>query len=96
MFAEMPMPDDVPGFSDVRVAEDGHLWVRAWQPSWETHATTDWRVFDGDGRLVARIPLPATLQPTQIGSDFVLGIWRDPQEVEHVRLYALERGDQRR
>ncbi len=25
----------------------------------------------------------------QVGSDFVLGVWRDELDVEHVRLYEL-------
>jgi hypothetical protein len=28
----------------------------------------------------------------QVGSDFVLGIWRDDLDVEHFRIYPLERG----
>jgi hypothetical protein len=29
---------------------------------------------------------------TQIGDDFVLGVWEDEYEVQHVRLYPLEKG----
>jgi hypothetical protein len=33
--------------------------------------------------------MPAPGRVTQIGSDYVLGIWTDDLDVEQVRLYAL-------
>jgi hypothetical protein len=35
--------------------------------------------------------LPARLQVSDIGSDYVLGIWRNEDDVQFIRRYRLER-----
>jgi hypothetical protein len=35
--------------------------------------------------------MPAGLRVDDIGADYVLGVWRDDFDVEHVRLHALRR-----
>jgi hypothetical protein len=39
-----------------------------------------------------RNELPSGLNPRQIGTDFLLGVWKNALDVEHVRLYSLTRG----
>jgi hypothetical protein len=41
--------------------------------------------------MQATVELPVGLDPTHIGNDFVLGTWKDDVDVEHVRLYGLDR-----
>ncbi|MEZ4586509.1 MAG: hypothetical protein R2909_08940 [Gemmatimonadales bacterium] len=48
-------------------------------------------VFDAGGVLVARIEIPARFQVFQVGASELLGVWRDPDGVEHVRAYPLSR-----
>jgi len=33
--------------------------------------------------------LPPRFQPLDIGPDYILGLWRDADDVEQVRLYGL-------
>jgi hypothetical protein len=33
--------------------------------------------------------MPTGLRVTEIGPDYVLGLWRDADDVEHVRMYEL-------
>ncbi len=33
--------------------------------------------------------MPPRFSPLDIGPDFVLGLWRDADDVEHVRMYDL-------
>ncbi len=33
--------------------------------------------------------LPPRFQPLDIGPDYILGLWRDADDVEHVRMYQL-------
>jgi hypothetical protein len=40
-------------------------------------------------RSLGRVDLPSGLDPTHIGSDFVVGTWRDDVDIEHVRVYDL-------
>jgi hypothetical protein len=48
-------------------------------------------VFDPDGRMLGQVVLPSGLDVKQIGDDFVLAVWRDEYEVEHVRMYELRK-----
>lgn len=91
MFETMPMPATVPALSRVRVDAAGRIWVRDWTAPWAEPANVRWRIFAADGALVATADLPAAFVPTDIGEAYVLGTWRDALDVEHVRLYGLER-----
>ncbi len=66
---------------------DGYLWVRAYDVP--GHEANNWSVFDAEGTLRGAVELPPRFQPLDIGSDYVLGVWRDADDVEHVRMYAL-------
>ncbi|HEX2166899.1 MAG TPA: hypothetical protein VHG09_06625, partial [Longimicrobiales bacterium] len=90
MFADMPMPETMPEFAKLRVDRDGNMWVQRYRTEWD-EGMSEWLIFDDDGRLTARAELPPTLTPTDIGSDYVLGIERDELELEYVRLYPLRR-----
>ena len=51
-----------------------------------------WRVFGQDGAHVAHVDLPTYLDVYEIGSDYVLGRYLDPDEsIPQVRLYRLTR-----
>jgi hypothetical protein len=39
--------------------------------------------------LLGEVDVPADLKVYEIGSDYVLGRWTDPTNVEYVRKYAL-------
>ena len=51
--------------------------------------STTWDVFDPTGRWLGPVRMPTGLRITDIGSDYVLGVWRDADDVEHVRMYEL-------
>jgi hypothetical protein len=87
---EMNLTGQMPAFSILRGDEDGNLWVQDYRTPWDEGPST-WRIFDPEGVLIATAMLPARFAPSQIGSDYVLGTWRDELDVEHVQLYALQR-----
>ena len=63
------------------------FWVREYtRPS---DPSSHWSVFDSDGYWLGTIQLPDGFAPFDIGPDYVLGVWRDEDEVEHVQLYDL-------
>jgi len=80
-------PETFPFIEELREDGDGNLWVR------EVGAPGDERaryaVFDGDGAFLGRLTLPARFRPTHIAADEILGIWRDADDVQHVRGYPL-------
>jgi hypothetical protein len=71
-------------------ANDGYLWVKAFDPP-PYDGDAKWLVISPEGELVARVTTPRLLQITEIGPDFVLGHEPDALEVEHVRVYDLDR-----
>ncbi len=63
------------------------MWVREYDlPGNEAN---NWWVFDAEGTLQGTLGLPPRFQPLDIGPDYILGLWRDADDVEHVRLYGL-------
>lgn len=87
---DVPFPEEMPTFDKLFVDRTGHLWVKKYQPSWENSQT--WYTFTSDGRWLGEVGVPPALAITDIGADYVLGIWRDEMDVEYVRMYSLDRG----
>ena len=50
-----------------------------------------WDVFDPDSRWITTLTLPLSLEMSDIGEDYILGVWKDDLDVEYVRMYALDR-----
>ncbi|HEX9728274.1 MAG TPA: 6-bladed beta-propeller [Gemmatimonadales bacterium] len=88
-FRTIPRPETMPAYGRVLLDDSLHLWVGDYPL--QTDSLWFWRVFDPSGTYLGRVVMPVGLEPHQIGHDFVLGRWFDPDGVEHVRLYHLER-----
>ncbi|MDZ4673599.1 MAG: hypothetical protein SGI84_04030 [Gemmatimonadota bacterium] len=83
-------PTTLPFIANILLDDAGNLWVQEQdQPG---DRTPRFAVFDATGRLQGWVDMPERFQPTQIRSGKVIGIWRDQDDVEHVRVYALNRG----
>lgn len=76
-----------PTISAVLLDAGDNLWVKEFPTDTETPAT--WFVFDAAGHLLGTVSMPDRFHPYHIGSNFVLGVWRDDLDVEHVRLHRL-------
>lgn len=85
----IPRPSHVPLFSSLMVDREDHLWVQDYPSPGTT--SVSWTVFDPRGAMLGQVALPANLRPTDIGRDYVLGVWADELGVEHVRMYPLRR-----
>jgi hypothetical protein len=93
-----PYAQLLPAFSAMIVDNTGKLWVRSPKPIDAAVAgfLTDysigpsvWSVFGADGRWLGDVTMPARFTPTDIGSDFVLGVARDDDGVPTVARYKL-------
>ena len=51
-----------------------------------------WTVFDSAGQMHGSLTMPAGVSVLQIGTDYVIGRWRDDLDVEHVRVYGIVKG----
>lgn len=84
-----PPQDSMPAFEQMQVDEDANIWVlRTRRPG---DPVPVWDVFTPDGTWLGRVEGPAGLRVTDIGRDYVIGLWRDDVDVEHVRMYALRK-----
>lgn len=88
---DMPIPERRPAYSGIAVGPDGHLWVEHHLRYRESGPAT-WSVFDPEGRWLGDVRVPVNLDNVTVTADGLAGVWRDPADVERVRLYPVERG----
>ncbi|MFN0098950.1 MAG: 6-bladed beta-propeller [Gemmatimonadaceae bacterium] len=90
----------LPAFGSLLTDRSQHLWVQHYDPlialltpgpaRVQTIANpTRWDVFDRNGRWLTTVELPARFTPQEIGADYVLGVARNEDDEEGVRMYRL-------
>jgi len=87
MFAEMPVPETMPAYSDLIIDLEGNLWVGEYQRPGDEQPR--WTVFDPDGVMLGVVETPQRFRVFEIGSDYVLGRGADDLDVEHIKIYNL-------
>ncbi len=85
----MPVPDTFPAYEGFVLDAQENLWVRHFPRPGE--AGVSWSVFDPTGVWLGELTLPARLWVTEIGDDYVLGMFRDELGDQSVRRYRLQR-----
>jgi hypothetical protein len=83
-------PATLPFVSSLLVDSQGHLWAQEVPPP--SIKRTTYAVFDESGRLLGRVIMPADFRIASVGADAVYGVWKDADDVEHVRAYRLHKG----
>lgn len=91
LLAAAPYPKTMPALAKIAPDADGNLWVQDPQKPGDENGTF-WTVFSPGGQARGTVRLPTRLNVQQIGTDWVLGIWRDEDDVEHLQLYRLTKG----
>jgi len=89
-YADMPLPNTMPAYDDIERDAEGNIWVRDFSP--DVDAPRTWTVFDSVGQMRGSLTVPAGVSVLQIGTDYVIGRWRDDLDVEHVRVYGIVKG----
>ncbi|MGQ0560643.1 MAG: hypothetical protein ACT443_02065 [Gemmatimonadota bacterium] len=85
VLAEAPAPDLQPAFVDMKADRAGRLWLRL--PSLRSVAT--WRVVSPQGKHVASVALPATVEPLDIGDRYLVALARDAMGVQSVVIHTF-------
>jgi hypothetical protein len=88
-----------PPFGRFLGSTSNELWVGPLVPADETlgtfnpspPTTTIWSVYSADGEWIADVTLPARFRLMEAGFDYVAGVIRDPNDVEHVVIYPIDR-----
>jgi hypothetical protein len=85
----LPFPETMPAYSTILVDTEGNLWVADHQPFGNEQPV--WTVFDSTYRMLGTVETPVRLTIFDIGSDYVLGRWRESNGAESIRVYSLEK-----
>lgn len=71
---------------------EGNLWAQ--EPSRPgSEVAQQYLVVDSAGRIVTRVTLPVRFRPLSLEADAVIGVWRDADDVEHIRIYRILKGE---
>ncbi|MGK7311011.1 MAG: hypothetical protein ACN0LA_02135 [Candidatus Longimicrobiales bacterium M2_2A_002] len=82
-------------FADRFPAHDGEMIVDPDDNLWVGHVLTPgdrerrWSVFGPDGRWLGVVTAPTALRITDVGSDRVVGVWRDSDGTQTIRRFEL-------
>ncbi len=87
--SSLPDPETKPAYADLLVDTEGFAWAAKFQGRAESNEPQRWNVFDPAGEWLGSVQVPARFTVYEIGRDYVLGLWRDADDVEHVRMYEL-------
>ncbi len=97
MFEEMPFPETMPAFGrpvsrtgeprTFHVDTEANVWVLEYNRPGDDRMR--WTVFDSEGVLLGTLTAPEGLDILEVGDDYALGLWRDEDDVEYVRMYGL-------
>lgn len=86
-FDSAPFPAQMPAFERVLADDVGNLWVLEY--SIRLDQPRRWSVFTPEGRWLGDVLTPAGLRIEDVGSDWLLGVWRDNEGADRVRMYRI-------
>jgi len=92
-----PGSDSIPAFSDLLADDEGHLWLKPYDPRTDSHwllrprTGGEWLVVDSAGRMLARARVPEGFRLMDVRGDRLAGVSRDRAGVERIQVYALRR-----
>lgn len=87
----MPLPSSRPAYSKLLIDDEGCVWTASYRIPGQPEGPMDWLTFDSAGTWLGRVRMPDRFSPLDIGGDFVLGVWQDPLDVQHVQIRSLGR-----
>lgn len=91
LFEATAYPDSLPAFVALRVDARGFVWGEAMPSRNFSEPSADQFVFAPSGAFLGVVKAPRGLRVTEIGDEYVVGVWRDENEVDYVRVYELSR-----
>jgi hypothetical protein len=85
---ELRFPETKPAYGTVKVDALGNIWVAEYSLG-HNDRSGNWTVFDSDGCMLGDVVLSVDGRITEIGADYLLGVWRTELGVEQVKMYRL-------
>jgi hypothetical protein len=87
VFNSSPVPATMPAYDAILVDITGNLWVEEYKRP--ADRVSSWTVFNAEAEMLGTLSLPDRFALSEVGDDYVLGVWRDELGIEHVRMYEL-------
>jgi hypothetical protein len=84
-----PIPPFAPRFSRLLPGPNGEMWIETFQEN--PAAQRRFVVLGRDGKAIGSAAMPPTIVPYEIGADYVLGVRKDEEGLEHIVQYDLRR-----
>lgn len=89
---EAGLPGAMPTFDQQLIDATGHTWLREDAgPERRETLPQRWLVLDPDGTWLGSVVTPRGLTIVQVTGDRIVGVWRDPNGIEEVRVHRLRR-----
>jgi len=86
----IPLPSEKPTHERILADGAGSVWVQQ-SGSWWTDPSDEWWVFDSTGRWLGAVTMPTGLSVLAIDGEYVIGVFYDEYDVEHVRLHRISK-----
>jgi len=86
VFRDAPMREVMPATGELVVDRGGNTWVQHFSPP---GLLSVWSVFDRSHRWLGNVEVPAETRILEIGTDYLLAVWRNELKVETVVLLTL-------
>jgi hypothetical protein len=83
------LPEHLPSYEDMLAGMDGEVWLR--MIGAKRDAPVQYLVLSPRGDTLARVSVPAAFMVMDVGRDYVMGVHRDGDGVETIRVYSLAR-----
>ena len=86
---QVSYPATLPFFASLLADPAGNVWAEEAAPP--TRKAKRFVVVDSTGRWLGTVEFPRDFRPTLITEDAAYGVWKDENDVEHVRGYRLHK-----
>jgi hypothetical protein len=87
-YTNTPRLETLPAYGPQWLVDgEDNLWVQDYVTV--VDSVTGWTVFDREGAWLGVLHWPTAFRPEEIGADYVLGVYRNQDDVESVRRYPL-------
>lgn len=87
--SETVFRDSVPAFGEFRVDPDLNLWIGEYVLT--GRQPVRWTVLSAEGDWLAEVTVPDRFRIWEVGRDYLLGVWRDDDDVERIHMYRVRR-----
>ena len=86
-YRELPLPESLPGYTSLLIADTGEIWAQRY--AIRGARVRRWDVFAPDGVCFGRVSVPASFRVEEVSRGQILGVATDELGVERVQIREL-------